>query len=163
MPGVSRVAYLGGVPLSKTDPEFTKLLSNHIINAKGFYDWGIDRGLTRPEDVRLSITKRKEEAQKLVNGGMSRRQAAKVLGANEGTVRNDLRNNSAESAEKSRPTKPAAPRTAHEAIAKFTFNQPAADVPEGEAIRHGDFRELSVELKDNSVDLIFTDPPYDDE
>lgn len=28
-------------------------------------------------------------------------------------------------------------------------------------IYHGDFRELSAEIPDNSVDLIFTDPPYD--
>jgi hypothetical protein len=62
-----------------------------------------------------------------------------------------------------RSTKPAATRTAHEEIAKFAFNQPAADVPPGDPIRHGDFRELSAELKDNSVDLVFTDPAYDDE
>jgi hypothetical protein len=39
--------------------------------------------------------------------GLSQRQAAKVLGVDEGTIRNDLRNNSAENAEKFRIEKPA--------------------------------------------------------
>jgi hypothetical protein len=32
-------------------------------------------------------------------------------------------------------------------------------LPEG--IHHGDFRELSVQIEDNSIALVFTDPPYD--
>jgi site-specific DNA-methyltransferase (adenine-specific) len=146
------------------DPEFTKLLGNHLMNAKGFYDWGIDRGLTSPEDMRITIAKRKETAKQLVDSGMSRRQAAKALGVAESTVRNDLgAQKLRESAQELRTTKPAATRTAHEAIAKFAFDQPAIDVPPGDPIRHGDFRDLAVELKDNSVDLVFTDPPYNDE
>lgn len=60
-------------------------------------------------------------------------------------------------------TKASATRTAHETIAKFAFNQPANSVPPGDPIRFGDFFNLSTELKEDSVDLIFTDPPYDDE
>jgi 16S rRNA G966 N2-methylase RsmD len=38
-------------------------------------------------------------------------------------------------------------------------NQPVIDDP---TIWHGDFRELGSDIPDNSVDLIFTDPPYDE-
>jgi hypothetical protein len=62
----------------RTDPQFTKLLANHLVNARGFYDWGIDRGLTSANDLRLTVEKRRQEARRLVNGGMSRRQAASV-------------------------------------------------------------------------------------
>lgn len=58
--------------------------------------------------------------------------------------------------------KAARTRTAHETIAKFAFDQPASHVPAGEPIRLGDFYTMASELKDDSVDLIFTDPPYDD-
>jgi hypothetical protein len=82
--------------MKRSDPEFTKLLGNHLINAKGFYDWGIGHGLTSPEEVRLTVEKRKEMAKQLVDGGMSKRKAAQALGVSEGTVRGDL------SAQKSR-------------------------------------------------------------
>jgi len=147
--------------VKRTDPEFTKLLGNHILNAKGFYDYGIDRGLTSAEDVRFTITKRQEEAKRLVNGGMSQRKAAKLLGVGKDTVRRDVAHNAPKSGAQC-ATKPARTRTAHEAIAKFAFNQAAKNVPPGDPVRHGDFRDLAEELKDDSVDLIFTDPPYDD-
>jgi DNA invertase Pin-like site-specific DNA recombinase len=85
-----------------TDNDFTKLLGDHLVNAKGFYDWGIQRGLTKPEDIRLTIEARRGTARALVDGGLSQREAAKVLGVSEGTVRNDLRNDFAESAQELR-------------------------------------------------------------
>jgi hypothetical protein len=144
------------------DPRFTKLLGDHLLNAKGFYEYGIERGLTSPEDLRLTIAKRAETAKALVAGGMSQREAAKLLGVSHQTVMRDV---GGPEGTKNGPkgTKAAVTRTAHEEIAKFAFNQPAANVPEGDPIRLGDFRDLSVELKDDSVDLVFTDPPYDDE
>jgi hypothetical protein len=45
---------------------------------KGFYDYGIKRGLTTPEAFRLTIAGRQQIAKALVNGGMSRRQVAKA-------------------------------------------------------------------------------------
>jgi hypothetical protein len=46
-------------------------------------------------------------------------------------------------AENVRTTKAVTTRTAHENIAKVMFSQPARDVPSGDSIRFGDFRELS--------------------
>jgi hypothetical protein len=71
-------------------------------------DWGIEGGHTTEEQLRLTVSARAEKAKVLIKpveeggSGLSRRQAAKVLGVNEGTVRNDLRNNSADNAEKIR-------------------------------------------------------------
>lgn len=73
-----------------TDKEFTKLLGSHLLNAKGFYDYGVKNGLTTPEDLRLTVSKRQETAKALVNGGMSQRKAAKALGVHHSTVQADL-------------------------------------------------------------------------
>ena len=55
--------------------------------------------------MRLTIEASRGKITKLIEAGMSRRKAAKVLGVDEGTIRGDLRKNSAKGAEKSRTTK----------------------------------------------------------
>jgi hypothetical protein len=72
------------------DKEFTRLLGDHLLNVKGFFDYGIKRGLTTPEAFRLTIAKRKETARALVNSGMSQRAAAKVLGVDHATIQRDV-------------------------------------------------------------------------
>lgn len=42
-------------------------------------------------------------------------------------------------------------------------NSPTIKLPEGTKLIHGDFREVCKNIPDNSIDLIFTDPPYDKE
>jgi len=86
----------GGV---KTDKKFTKLVVNHLQNAKGFFDYGIEHGLTTAADVRLTIAKRQETAKALIEGGMSQRQAAKVLGVSQSTIRDDVRDPSSKHSE----------------------------------------------------------------
>jgi len=88
-----------------SDDNFTKIAGNLLSNVRDLCDWGIEEGHTTPEQLRLTVEARREKAAKLVEGGMSQRQAAKALGVDEGTVRNDLRKNSAQDAEKSRTTK----------------------------------------------------------
>jgi 16S rRNA G966 N2-methylase RsmD len=125
--------------------------------------------------AKLPVSDRRETVAELKAEGLSNRKIAEVLGVDERTVRNDLSaENSAaclevaegepdRSAENSAPaTRAARTRTAHEEIAKAYFDQPATAVPAGDPIRLGDFYELSAELADASVDLIFTDPPYDE-
>jgi len=128
--------------------------------------------LAKQDRIKLILEYKQEE--KLSNVKIAQR-----LGVDESTIRNDLASENSEneikktskntddldeSSENSEPTtKAARTRTAHEQIAKFAFDRPAAPVPGGDAIRLGDFYELSAEIKDDTVDLIFTDPPYDDE
>lgn len=73
-----------------TDPEFTKLLGEHILNAKEFYDYGVKKGLTAPEELRFTIAKRQEMAKVLAESGMSQREIAKTLGISKSQVNNDL-------------------------------------------------------------------------
>jgi 16S rRNA G966 N2-methylase RsmD len=126
--------------------------------------------------LRGAAEERKELAQFIVQAEPKARktQIAKTVGVHRDTIGRDLGAANAASTKGKRgvgaanaaPTpsgKAAATRTAHEEIAKFAFNQAAQNVPKGDPIRFGDFRELSAELKDNTVDLIFTDPPYNDE
>jgi N6-adenosine-specific RNA methylase IME4/DNA-binding CsgD family transcriptional regulator len=85
--------------------DFTKIAGKLLTNVRDLVDWGIEEGHTTAEQLRLTVAARRQTAAKLVESGMSQRQAAKALGVAEGTVRNDLRNNSAESAQKLRATK----------------------------------------------------------
>ena len=134
--------------------------------------------LAKQDRIKLILEYKTEEK-------LSTRKIAERLGVGKDTVRRDLNGANApaideeseldqgtvddENAESGAnapatpSTKAARTRTAHEQIAKFAFDQPAAPVPDGDAIRLGDFYELSAEIKDDTVDLIFTDPPYDDE
>lgn len=85
--------------------EFTRIAGKILTDVRDLVDWGVETGHTTQDKLRLTIAARREAATKLVESGMSQRQAAKALGVDEGTVRGDLRKNSAESAEKSRTTK----------------------------------------------------------
>jgi ParB family chromosome partitioning protein len=82
------------------DKRYTKLLSDHLLNAKGFFDYGVDRGLTTPESTRLTIIKRQQEAKRLVNSGMSQRKAAKALGVDKRTIGRDVGQNAPQSGAK---------------------------------------------------------------
>lgn len=96
--------------MSETDKEFAGLISNLLVNAKGFCDYGINHGLITAEDVRLTIAKRQEKAKALVDSGMSQRQAAKALGVGRGTVQRDLDRNGPESGPKRATQKKPKPR-----------------------------------------------------
>jgi transposase len=77
--------------MAKTDEKiFTKGLSKLLIGAKGLYDFGIETKLMKPEAMRLTVEARQAKAKKLVDGGMSRRGAAKLLGVSYQTVNNDV-------------------------------------------------------------------------
>jgi hypothetical protein len=72
------------------DLEFTKLLANHMMNAKGWLDYGVERGLTSPQDLRLTVAKRVETVKALKDTGMSQRKIAKTVGVSPKQVRRDL-------------------------------------------------------------------------
>ena len=90
--------------MSGVDDTLTKLTGDVLVAVSEQVRHLIGKGLIEPEKLQLTIEARRERAKELVDAGMSQRQAAVVLGVNEKTVRNDLRNNSAENAEEVRTT-----------------------------------------------------------
>jgi DNA-binding CsgD family transcriptional regulator len=77
----------------KADQRFTKLLGEHILNAKGFYEYGLDKKLIDREALKYTIEARQKIAAKLVEGGMSQRKAAKALGVSQSTLQRDVTHN----------------------------------------------------------------------
>jgi hypothetical protein len=47
-----------------------------------------------------------------------------------------------------------------EARNKILNETPKIDLPQGIDLRHGDFKEVCKDIPDNSIDLMITDPPY---
>jgi N6-adenosine-specific RNA methylase IME4 len=70
--------------------EFTKLAGKLLTNVRDLVNWGIEEGHTTAEKLRLTVAARRELTAKLIEGGISQRQAAKVLGVTHTQVRRDL-------------------------------------------------------------------------
>lgn len=68
------------------DAKYTKLTADAMILAKNLYEYGTDKGLVEPSDLRLTIQARQVEAKKLIANGVSQRVAAKLLGVSKSTV-----------------------------------------------------------------------------
>ena len=62
-----------------SDDAFTKIAGKLLTGVRDLVDWGIEGGHTSQERLRLTVSARREEAFKLIEGGLSQRQAAKVL------------------------------------------------------------------------------------
>jgi len=77
--------------MAKINAEFTKGLGQVLSGAKALYDFGVEKGFTTPKEMRLTVMARQAEAKKLIASGVSRRQAAKVLGVSRQTVQNDVK------------------------------------------------------------------------
>jgi N6-adenosine-specific RNA methylase IME4 len=84
---------------------FTKIAGKILTDVRDLVDWGVETGHTTQDKLRLTVAARKETAAKLIEGGMSQRQAAKALGVGEATVRRDLRQDDAKDAPERRTTK----------------------------------------------------------
>lgn len=69
---------------------FTKIAGKLLTNVRDLVDWGIEGGHTTEEQLRLTVLARRETAAKLIEGGMSQRQAAKALGVSHTQVAKDL-------------------------------------------------------------------------
>ena len=129
-----------------TDPRFTKLLGEHMLNAKGFYEYGLENKLIDEQQLRFTIDARKKEAIKLVESGMSRRKAAKVLGVSPSAIDRDVRQNGAKARQNGVADKPpvdeadrtnTVTRLLFEAVEKFQerFEEWLASNPPEEAKR----------------------------
>jgi hypothetical protein len=69
---------------------FTKIIGNLLTDARDLVDWGIESGHTTPDKLRLTVEARREQATKLVESGMSQRQAAKALGVSKSALNRDV-------------------------------------------------------------------------
>ena len=58
---------------------------------------GIEGGHTSQDRLRLTVAARREEAAKLIESGLSQRQAAKVLGVSKSALNRDVSQNGTES------------------------------------------------------------------
>jgi N6-adenosine-specific RNA methylase IME4 len=76
---------------------FTKIAGKILTDVRDLVDWGIDTGHTTQDKLRLTVAARRETASKLIEGGMSQRQAAKALGVGKDTIRRDVAQNAPES------------------------------------------------------------------
>ena len=83
-----------------SDKEFVRLVAEQMQTAKGFFEYGVKRGLMTPADVRLTVAKRQEEARALVEKGLSRRKAAEILGVSHGTINRAVGSKSSKSGSK---------------------------------------------------------------
>ena len=100
--------------------------------------------------IRLSIAERREAVKELTDNGGTTREVAEIVGVSHETVANDVRNLTAER------------RKASEDARKVVLETPADPaLPEGVYAEDFFTGATSDRIADESVDLVFTDPPYD--
>ena len=69
---------------------FTKIAGKLLTNVRDLVDWGIEGGHTTAEQLRLTVAARREMAAKLIEAGVSQRDAAKALGVTKATITRDM-------------------------------------------------------------------------
>lgn len=74
-----------------SDERFTKIAVGLLTNVRDLVDWGIEEGHTTQDELRLTVQARRELNAKLVEAGLSQREAAKVTGVSQMQVRRDLK------------------------------------------------------------------------
>jgi transcriptional regulator with XRE-family HTH domain len=82
------------------DAQFTKLTADLIMVARGFCEYGEDKGLLTPDGLRFAISNRKELARQLEQAGVSRSKIASLLGVSPATISYDLNGRPSQSEEK---------------------------------------------------------------
>jgi N6-adenosine-specific RNA methylase IME4 len=106
-----------------------------LESCKELVDWGVIEGLTTHAKLRLSIDARQEMVGRLIDAGMSQRDAAKALNVDKRTVGRDLK----------RP--------------KSGANAPRAKA-ERRAERERELGEFQAALPDKRYGVILADPPW---
>jgi hypothetical protein len=104
--------------------------------------WGIDTGNTTPQQMRETVAHRQELAIKLIEAGVSQRQAAKLLGVSVGTINSDVQKLNGKRSETERATNKPATKSRRASIA-------AAKSAKGVSQPDGKYR------------IIYADPPWD--
>jgi 16S rRNA G966 N2-methylase RsmD len=124
--------------------------------------------------AKMSISERREAVMELAAEGASSREIGSILGVGKSTIAEDVQFRTASTAEtketddatvQDRTPLDAIPgalktRSANERLRKAVLDQPSANKL-ATGLHHGDFRDLTAGIEAESVQLIFTDPPYD--
>lgn len=126
-----------------------------------FFRYGVEKGLTNPNEVRLTVLGRIELEKKLAADGYSQREIAKMTGVSQSTVRDDLSRIHSKDGQKLL-TPATQTRIENEKKRKAILAEPA-NIKLKPGFYSGDFRDLAHKIASNSVELILTDPPYDEE
>jgi hypothetical protein len=96
-----------------------------LLNAKGFYDYGIKKGLTSAESVRLAAVERRPLVKGMIESGMSQRKVAKAFGVSHTQIQKDLAGNQVAK----NGNQVATERAAREAANKAEMAKPRKDGP----------------------------------
>lgn len=158
------VAYLpAGKGDNVSDEELTNIAVDSITVSKRLFDYGVVRGLIEPAKVRFTIEARRERVAELAASGLSQRQIAAQVGVTQPQVKKDLDAITELSGGDNKVITPATrTRQENEHRRKAELETPPEiDLEPG--LHLGDFRELSHQIADDSVQLVFTDPPYDED
>jgi N6-adenosine-specific RNA methylase IME4/ParB-like chromosome segregation protein Spo0J len=94
-----------GAEMKKDDGVFTKIAGKLLSDVRDLVDWGIEGGHTTQEKLRLTVTARRIEAAKLIEAGLSQRQAAMVLGVSAATINHDVQKGNENRSEPEHQTK----------------------------------------------------------
>jgi N6-adenosine-specific RNA methylase IME4 len=73
-----------------SDDAFTKIAGKLLTGVRDLVDWGIEGGHTTADALRLTVEARRKTATKLIESGLSQRQAAKLLGVSAATINADV-------------------------------------------------------------------------
>jgi N6-adenosine-specific RNA methylase IME4 len=122
-----------------SDAKFTKVAAKVLEATRDLCDWGVAKGLTTHEKLRLSISDRQAMVGRLIDAGMSQRDAAKALGVDKRTVGRDLGRN--------------APKSGAHAPKRGTKAARRAE-------RERELGEFQASLPERKYGVIVADPPW---
>jgi hypothetical protein len=112
----------------KLNDKITKSLGDLLVAVRDHTDSLVTENIVKADALRLTIAARAEEAQRLVDSGMSQRGAAKVLGVDKRTIGRDLGHNAPECGAKSpsdsQPSRRESIRTKNEELAAIEVEVP---------------------------------------
>lgn len=155
--------------------KFTQSIERSGEGFFGFIQWAHDNGVPKALGygstkewvnkrvggyIKIDIEERRGRTKALEADGYTQEQTAEILGVSQSTVSNDI--NSNKDSDPSSENENATTRAANEAKRAAILKEPA-DPEILPGIYNEDFFEGAGRIADESVDLIFTDPPYDKE
>jgi transcriptional regulator with XRE-family HTH domain len=72
------------------DSQYTRLVADLLGVARGFCDYGEEKGLLTPDGLKFAVTKRKEVVKQLADAGKSQREIAELVGVSAQQINRDL-------------------------------------------------------------------------